>query len=139
VLNGTDDQPAAIASRLMAVSADTDLVLRGMLVNDYWLVTIPGEGTLFVHSDANAWPFVKETLLPVWYLDRPWQGPAEYWPTVGPGANGAGVTLGLGGTLRGEGRAAERYEITGLDPVRRSALATGELHLKLPGPQVAAQ
>jgi hypothetical protein len=139
VLNGTDDQPAAIASRLMAVSADTDLVLRGMLVNDYWLVTIPGEGTLFVHSDANAWPFVKETLLPVWYLDRPWQGPAEYWPTVGPGANGTGVTLGLGGALRGEGRAAERYEITGLDPVRRSALATGELHLKLPGPQVAAQ
>lgn len=139
VLNGDDDQPAAIASRLMAVSADTDLVLRGMLLNDYWLVTIPGEGTLFVRSDSNAWPFVKETLVPVWYLDRPWQGPAEYWPTVGPGIDRAAITLGVGGTFRGEGRAVERYELTGLDPARRSALAKGELHLELPGPQVAAQ
>jgi hypothetical protein len=139
VLNGADDQPAAIASRLMAVSADTDLVLRGMLLNDYWLVTLPGEGTLFVRADSNAWPFVKETLVPVWYLDRPWQGPAEYWPTVGPGGDRAGITLGLSGALRGEGRAVERYELTGLDPARGSALATGELHLALAEQQVAAQ
>jgi hypothetical protein len=123
----------------MAVSAKTDLLLRGMLVNDYWLVTTPGEGTLFVQADSNAWPFVKETLLPVWYLDRPWQGPAEYWPTVGPGADHTGVALGVAGAFRGEGRAVERYELTAFDKGRRVALATGELHLELPGPQVAVQ
>ena len=76
VLNDAANQPAAIASRLMATSADTDLLLRGVLLDDHWLVTLPGEGTLFVRAESNAWPFLKETLVPVWYLARPWQGPA---------------------------------------------------------------
>lgn len=134
------DQPVAIASRLMTVSADTDLLLRGVLLSDHWLVTIPGEGTLFVRADSNAWPFLKQTLVPAWYLERPWQGPASYWPTIGPGSDEAGIVLGVAGGLRGrEGSAVERYELTALDPARRSALAEGELHLALPGPQVAAQ
>ena len=134
------DQPVAIASRLMTVSADTDLLLRGVLLSDHWLVTIPGEGTLFVRADSNAWPFLKQTLVPAWYLERPWQGPASYWPTIGPGSDEAGIVLGVAGGLRGrEGSAVERYELTALDPTRRSALAEGELHLALPGPQVAAQ
>jgi hypothetical protein len=63
-----------------------------------------------------------------------------YWPTVGPGSDEAGVAVGVAGGLRGrEGSAVERYEVTALDPARRSALAEGELHLALPGPQVAAQ
>ncbi len=133
------DQPVGIASRLMAVSADTDLLLRGVLLSDHWLVTIPGEGTLFVRADSNAWPFLKRTLVPVWYLERPWAGPTDYWPTIGPGSE-AGIVVGVAGELRGrEGSAVERYELKVLDPARRSALAEGELHLALPGPQVAAQ
>jgi hypothetical protein len=139
VLNDDENQPAAIASRLIAVSTDTDLLLRGMLLNDYWLITTPGEGTLFVHADSNAWPFVKEALLPVWYLERPWQGPSEYWPTAGPGTDSTGVALGVAGAFHGEGSAVERYEVTLLDPARRAALATGELHLDLPDTQVAQQ
>jgi hypothetical protein len=139
VLNDAEDQPAAIASRLMAVSTDTDLLLRGMLVNDYWLVTTPGEGTLFVQAESNAWPFVKEALLPVWYLEQPWQGPSEYWPTVGPSTDSTGIALGVTGAFRGEGSAVERYEVTVLDRTRRAALATGELHLDLPDTQVAQQ
>jgi hypothetical protein len=139
-LDDGSGQPVAIASRLMTVSADTDLLLRGVLLSDHWLVTIPGEGTLFVHASSNAWPFLKKTLVPVWYLERPWQGPVTYWPTVGPGSDEAGVAVGVAGGLRGrEGSAVERYEVTALDPARRSALAEGELHLALPGPQVAAQ
>jgi hypothetical protein len=137
VLNDGNNQPAAIASRLIAVSPDTDLLLRGVLLNDYWLVTAPGEGTLFVQADANAWPFVKETLLPV-YLDRAWTGPAEYSPTVGPAADRAGLVLGTAGTLQGEGRAVERLTLTAFDK-GRAAAATGELHLDLPEPQVAVQ
>jgi hypothetical protein len=140
VLNDGSNQPAAIASRLLATSAETDLLLRGVLVADHWLVTIPGEGTLLVRADSNAWPFLKEALVPVWYLDRPWHGPAEFWPTVGPGPGDIAVVVGLSGPFRGsEGSAVERYEISALDPARELALAKGEIHLNLPGPQVAAQ
>ena len=140
VLNDGADQPAAIASRLIATSADTDLLLRGVLFSDHWLVTIPSEGTLFVRAESNAWPFLRETLVPVWYFDRPWSGPAEYWPTVGPGSGHSGVVVGIAGALRGsEGSAVERYELSALDRQRELALATGELHLNLPGPRVAAQ
>lgn len=139
-LNDDTDQPVAIASRLMTVSADTDLLLDGVLLSDHWLVTIPGEGTLFVRADSNAWPFLKQTLVPVWYLERPLAGPAHYWPTIGPGSDEAGIVVGVAGGLLGrEGSAVEHYSVTALDPARRSALAEGELHLALPGPQVAAQ
>ena len=140
VLNDGADQPAGIASRLIATSAETDLLLRGVLVSDHWLVTIPSEGTFFVRADSNAWPFLKETLVPVWYLERPWKGPAEYWPTVGPGVDASGVAVGITGAFRGtEGSVVERYEISALDRAREQALAKGELHLRMPGPQVAAQ
>lgn len=140
VLNDAADRPAAIASRLIATSADTDLLLRGVLLSDHWLVTVPNEGTLFIRADSNAWPFLKETLLPVWYLERPWSGPAEYWPTVGPGLDDSGVAVGITGAFRGnEGSAVEHYEISALDRARELAVAKGALHLDLPGPQVAAQ
>ncbi|HUQ53090.1 MAG TPA: hypothetical protein VM692_12770 [Gammaproteobacteria bacterium] len=140
VLNDAANQPAAIASRLIAPSADTDLLLRGVLLDDLWLVTLPGEGTLFVSAESNAWPFLKKTLVPVWYLARPWKGPADYWPTVGPGTDNSGVVLGLTGALRGsEGSVVEHYEIAALDRERDVALAKAELHLNMPGPRVAAQ
>jgi hypothetical protein len=140
VLNDGTNRPTAVASRLMAASADTDLLLRGVLLDDHWLVTLPGEGTLFVRAELNAWPFLKETFIPVWLLDRPWSGPTDYWPTVGPGADSSGVALGVTGSFRGsEGSAAQRYEISALDRARRQALAKAELHLSLLGPQVAPQ
>ncbi|HSC13600.1 MAG TPA: hypothetical protein VLI71_00705 [Gammaproteobacteria bacterium] len=140
VLNDGSNQPAALASRLLSTSPETNLLLRGVLVTDHWLVTIPGEGSFYVHADSNAWPFVKEKLVPVWYLKQPWSGPVEYWPTVGPGADSSADVVGLTGTFRGsEGSAVERYEIMVLDPARKVALARGELYLNLPGPQVAAQ
>jgi hypothetical protein len=83
VLDDAHDNPTAIASRLLAVSPRTDFVLSGVRVNDYWLLTIPGEGTLFLRAETNVWPFLKETL-PVWYLGRPWKGPSEYSPTARP-------------------------------------------------------
>jgi hypothetical protein len=140
VLDDVTAQPAAVASRLMAPSAETDLLLTGVLVSDLWLVTVPGEGTLFVRAESNAWPFLKETLIPAWYLGRPWSGPEEYWPTVGPASDDTALVVGLSGLFRGsEGSAVERYELSRLDPAEDTAVAKGELHLNLPGPQVAAQ
>ncbi len=137
VLDDAHDNPTAIASRLLAVSPRTDFVLSGVRVNDYWLLTIPGEGTLFLRADTNVWPFLKETL-PVWYLGRPWKGPSEYSPTAGPGELGAAVVIGATGRFVGlEGSAIEKYRLTDLDPAARSAAATGELDLRLSASQVA--
>jgi hypothetical protein len=140
VLNDHADRPTAIASRLMVASAETDLLLRGVLLDDYWLVTIPNEGTLFVRAESNALPFLKKTGVPTWYFDRPWRGPAEYWPTVGPGADESGIALGITGAFRGsEGSVVEHYEISALDPARDVAAAKVELHLSLPGARLAAK
>lgn len=137
VLDDAHDKPAAIASRMLAVSPRTDFVLSGVRVNDYWLLTIPGEGTLFLRADENIWPFLKETL-PVWYLGRPWKGPAEYSPTSGPGEHGEAVVIGATGRFAGlEGTAIEKYRLTDLDPAARSAAATGEIDFKLGASQVA--
>jgi hypothetical protein len=139
VLDDADDKPAAVASRLLAGSADTDFLLSGVLVSDYWLLTIPNEGTLFLRADSNVWPFLKETLLPVWYFGRPWSGPSDYRPTAGPGADGDAVVIGATGRFAGlEGTAIEQYRLTDLDPASRSVAAVGELHLRIGDPQIAA-
>jgi hypothetical protein len=139
VLND-DSGPVAIASRLMAPSPATDLLLHGVLVSDYWLVTYPNQGTLFVRSDSNIWPFLKQTALPVWLLDRPWHGPIEYQPTVGPGTGHTAMVVGVSGAFEGqEGSAVEHYGISAFDPVQHSAAAVGELFLHLPDAQVAQQ
>jgi hypothetical protein len=140
VLNDAAGQPAALASRLVTTSPATDLLLRGVLLSDYWLVTIPGQGALFVRAESNAWPFLKRTLLPLWLLDRPWHGPVEYRPTVGQGVANTAIVVGVAGAFAGHsGSAVERYNFTALDPARHSGTAVGELYLHLPGPQVAAQ
>jgi hypothetical protein len=139
VLDDSDDKPAAVASRMLAGSADTDFLLSGVLVSDYWLLTIPNEGTLFLRADSNVWPFLKQTLLPVWYFGRPWSGPAHYRPTTGPGDDGLALVVGATGRFAGlEGTAIEQYRLTDLDPASRSAAAVGELHLRLREPQIAA-
>jgi hypothetical protein len=140
VLTDESGQPAAIASRLMAASPSTDLLLTGVVLNDYWLVTLPGQGTLFVRSDSNVWPFLKETLLPVWLFDRPWRGPLEYRPTVGPNAGNTGSVLGVTGAFEGKsGSAVERYDVTAFGSAQNSTAAVGELFLHLPEQQVAQQ
>lgn len=140
VITDDRDRTVGVASRLMAISPDTDLLLRGMLLSDYWLVTLPGEGSLFVRADSNFWPFVKKTLVPAWYLARPWSGPAEYRPTVGPGAQSTATVLGLTGAFAGrDGTAVDRYSVTALDPASRSAEGVGELYLDLGAPQAAVQ
>jgi hypothetical protein len=139
VLDDADGKPAAVASRLLAGSADTDFLLSGVLVRDYWLLTIPNEGTLFLRADSNVWPFLKQTLLPVWYFGRPWSGPAAYRPTAGPGDEGTAVVVGASGRFAGlEGTAIEQYRLTDLDPASRSMAAVGELHLRMRERQIAA-
>jgi hypothetical protein len=140
VLSDTDDRPVAVASRLIAGSPSTDFLVSGVRLSDYWLLTFPGEGALFLRAETNVWPFLKETMLPVWYFGRPWGGPTDYRPTAGPDASGAAVVVGATGRFAGRaGTAFEQYRLTDLDPASRSIAAVGELHLRVGEPQVAQQ
>jgi hypothetical protein len=131
VLEDAQNKPTAVASRLLAISPRTDFLLSGVRVNDCWLLTIPGEGTLFLRADTNVWPFLKETL-PVWYFGRPWKGPTDYRPTAGPGEDGTALVIGATGRFVGlKGSAVEKYRLTDLDAKSRSAAATGEVDLRL--------
>jgi hypothetical protein len=109
----------AIASRISVPSMRTNLLLEGVLVDDYWLVTMPGQGSLFVETEGNYWPLLKDTIIPVGFLKRPWAGTAEYRPTRGPGPGRSGELVGATGRFAGrtggasESLVLERYSAEG--------------------------
>ena len=112
VLSDDDGLSVGVASRVSQFSESTEMLTRGIIVDDDWLVTISGEGSFYVNADSNLWPFLKETLVPVWYLDRPWSGPRNYRPTVGPSAEGSAVVAGATGVFADRGGSAvESYQI----------------------------
>lgn len=134
VLRDEEDTPVGIASRLSQFSESTEMLTRGIMVDDDWLVTISGEGSFFIRADSNLWPFLKETLIPVWYLDRPWQGPRNYRPTAGPGEGGSAIVAGATGRFANlEGTAVESYELSGFDKIRGPGDLTARLFVSLPG------
>lgn len=122
---------AAVATRISVPVADSDLLLHGLFVDDYWLVTAPGRGSLFVHALDNQWPLLRDTVGRVDLLRRDWPGAATYDPTVGPGPGGRATVLGLSGEFTGERGTArdlitlERYGAAGF------AELSGELLLSL--------
>jgi hypothetical protein len=132
VLYREDGAPYALASRVTAQSSDTDLLRRGLLLDDRWLVTVPGEGSMLIDARSNIWPLVRDHLLPVWYLSRDWQGPATVRPTSGPGLGSSAVVQGLSGRFAGRaGSATESWSINGLGADARSTSIEATLHLRL--------
>jgi hypothetical protein len=128
-LRDAEGNPSAIASRLLAGSRETDLLLRGLLVADHWLITVPGQGSVFVRAETNVWPLLKDTVIPVRYLDRAWEGPIEIKPTAGPHSTGAALAIGATGSFASvRGEAAEAYRLNGIAPLA----ADGQLLLDLP-------
>jgi hypothetical protein len=133
---------AAVATRLTVPSEATDLLLRGALLDDYWLVTVPGEGSLFVHDLNNLWPALRENVVPVSLLGLAWHGPAEYRTTLGPrGPRGPGFVLGASGRFAGvSGDAGERYLLNRYSRGHGAEDLAGEIALDLsaPPPDAAA-
>lgn len=119
----------AQATRISVPSANTEFLQSGFVTDDYWLVSVPGRGSLFVHAESNQWPLLRDTLVSVNWLRRDWKGAAEYLPTRGPVRAGASV-LGLSGEFAGiSGHAKERIDVLSYDS---SALQlSGELLLEL--------
>lgn len=135
-LRDAEGNPSAVASRLLASSRDTDLLLRGLLVADHWLITVPGEGSVFVRAQSNIWPFLRDTVIPVRYFDRPWEGPLELKPTAGPHSTRAAIAIGATGSFASvRGEAAEVYRLKDVAPIS----ADGALLLDLPDTLTVAQ
>ena len=131
-LSGDDARPEAVASRVITPSDRTELLGRGMIADDYWLVTVPGAGSLFVVSESNVWPLVKDTVLPVTLLGRRWSGARSYVPTDGPGLRGTALVLGATGRFEvQEGSALERYRVNAFSRSEGLEDLSGELHLRL--------
>ena len=127
------DGRAGVASRLSVPSEASELLRRGVVVTDHWVITMPGEGSLFVDADSNLWPFIKRDLVPVWYLGRSWRGPQSYSPTVGPGLDQAGIVQGATGRFADRsGRSVERYHVSVFNTQRGPDEFEAELFIDLP-------
>ena len=127
------DGRTGIASRLSLPSESSELLRRGVIVTDHWLITMPGEGSLFVDADSNLWPFIKRDLLPVWYLGRAWRGPQSYSPTTGPGLGQAGIVQGATGRFANlDGSSVERYHVSVFNRQRGPDEFEAELFINLP-------
>jgi hypothetical protein len=112
VLEDENGAPRALASRISVPSRETDLLLRGFLVSEHWLITVPGQGTLFVDGENNLWPFLKESLIPVKYLQQEWHGPVRYPVTIGPTVGRTAEVFGVSGAYAGlRGSAVESYDL----------------------------
>ena len=94
------------------------------------VLTIPGEGSLFLEVDSALWSFFKDTLLPVRYLGRPWQGPATYEPTIGPRSDHAGQLRGATGRFRqATGSVVEKYRLEDFGITHARVSAELSMHL----------
>ncbi|MFO7285779.1 MAG: hypothetical protein LOD94_14580 [Gammaproteobacteria bacterium] len=110
-LSSSDGSPA-IASRVLVPSERTELLTAGVIVDDVWLVTLPGEGSLYVLGESNVWPVAKDTLVSVSLLRRAFRGPRDYVATAGLAPDGRALVVGATGEFANrEGRAVERYRI----------------------------
>ena len=127
------DGRTGVASRLSLPSEASELLRRGVVVTDHWVITMPGEGSLFVDADSNLWPFIKRDLFPVWYLGRAWRGPNSYSPTVGPGLDRTGIVQGATGRFADRsGSSVERYHVSVFNTQRGPDEFEAELFIDLP-------
>lgn len=128
-----DDQgaPAAVASRVAWPAKRTDLLTRGLIVDDLWLVTAPGRGSMFVTAESNLWPVLSDTLVSTRLLQRPFNGPRDYRPVAGPSS--ARMARVRGATLEFErmtGVATEHWRIENFDAAIGLERLTGELRIE---------
>jgi len=128
-MKAADGEAVAAASRISVPSAGTEFLRAGVLVEDYWLISTPGQGSVFVHAVNNQWPLLRDTLVRVDWLQREFAGPGEYSPTRGPDRAGAKV-IGVSGNYAGAtGHAAERLSLDDYDG--DLAQLSGELTLNV--------
>ena len=122
----------ALATRISVPSSDTEFLRTGLLVEDHWLISVPGQGTVYVNALNNQWPLLRDTVVRVDWLRRDFLAPGSYEPTRGPAAAGAEVA-GLTGTYAGARGYA--HEQLSLDSYNGSLVGlTGRIMISLSDP-----
>lgn len=110
-LDADSEAAPAAATRISLPSSDTNFLHSGVVVEDYWLISVAGAGTLLVHGFNNQWPLLRDTVVSVDLLRRDFSGPATYDATQGPD-NGHAVVSGITGVYEAShGRAHERVSL----------------------------
>lgn len=118
----------AAATRISVPSSKTEFLRSGLVVEDHWLISVPGRGTLYVHSLNNQWPLLRDTVVRVDWLRRQFSA-GSYEPTSGPAAQGADV-VGMNGSFAGaRGHAHERLTLASYHGSLESL--TGQLMIDL--------
>jgi hypothetical protein len=137
-LEDSDGMSAARVSRISAPSPETDLLLRGVLVSDLWLISVPGQGSLVVRGENNLWPLIKDSFLHAGLLQREWRGPSEYAVTAGPIGRSAAEVYGISGRFTGlRGTAGESYELRRFDSEKGIEAMRGKLAIRFDEPSVS--
>ena len=137
-LRDADGGLFGFGTRLTALSEQTDLLLTGVAVDSIWTVSAPGRGILFVIQRENAWPIIKEVVLPTVLFSRGWRGTKGYAVTTGPTPSGHGLVLGATGQFRDQrGRAQERYELRSYSASEGPVQMSAELGIALSSPAAA--
>ena len=109
MLLNSDGEMVALASRVSALSEDSDLLLRGAKSNNDWLLSFPGRGTLFIDDRENLSDLVRYGVVPVWLLRQRWSGSRELLATAGPDAGSAQILGGTGEFTNASGRLRQRH------------------------------
>jgi len=110
-LTGGPGASRAAGTRISVPSVQSELIRSGILVDDFWLISVPGEGSVVVHAVNNQWPLLRDTLVRVDWLGRNWAGPGEYGPTRRTRGAQANV-VGLTGEFVGiQGRVSEQLAL----------------------------
>lgn len=143
VLDDLRGEPAAIASRTMKLSPRSNPLLRGVVIADNWLVTVPGAGTYFIESEENLWPLLRDTAINVNLFGRQWEGERLYELSIGPDARGAGRLTGASGRFADvSGTAVHSLEVSDYRyPSQLQFPVTGQLRVdaRRPGQAATAQ
>lgn len=108
-LANSDGKIVALASRVSALSEDSDLLLRGAKTSNDWLLSFPGRGTLFVDDRENLSDLIRYGVVPVWLFRQAWGGSRELLATTGPDAGSAQVLGGTGEFANASGRLRQRH------------------------------
>jgi len=110
-LRGNSSDAPAMATRISLPSSETNFVYSGVVVEDYWLISVADAGTLLVHGLNNQWPLLRDTVVRVDLLGREFAGPHTYDATRGPVEGRAEVTGITGRYESAHGRAHERVSL----------------------------
>ncbi|MGD8810712.1 MAG: hypothetical protein PVG24_13970 [Gammaproteobacteria bacterium] len=133
VLENLQGSPVGIASRALKLSSRSNALIRGLVVDDYWLVTIPGAGNYFIESQENIWPLVRDTVVDVNLLKRTWRGVQRYELSIGPNSDGTAKVTGTSGRFAGTaGTVVHSLELSRYEHVsQQQSPAYGQLRVNL--------